>query len=160
MIFSSLCKYLVNRFKRKHIATLQTTGLKGYNNLQRKPSSYHKYWRLRCQNILKHFLTMYIVFFKKIVRHWLIVNKIFYQFINQGYWKFIITNYWDVIKNKLVVYIGSNSHRLGVDNCFFFILMKGWIHIDQTKWGKKFKNPYELDKMENNLAIVLWWIKV
>jgi hypothetical protein len=33
VIFSSFRKYLVDRFEYKQIATLQTTGPKGYNNL-------------------------------------------------------------------------------------------------------------------------------
>jgi hypothetical protein len=55
VIFSNLRKYLVDRFECKQIATLQTTGPKGYNNLRGKPSSYCKYWLGFFKNVTKYF---------------------------------------------------------------------------------------------------------
>jgi hypothetical protein len=52
MIFNSFRKYQADRVEHKHIATLQATGPKDYNNLRSTLSLDYKYWQFCCGNIL------------------------------------------------------------------------------------------------------------
>lgn len=49
IIFTNFHKYLCDRLECKHILTLHTTKLVGYNILKGRPTLNPKYWHL-CQN--------------------------------------------------------------------------------------------------------------